>query len=428
MNKKKLWTKGTKIERFDVVPIDKEGDFLNMLGQITFFKYYEDVFDPSVHVTIQCSDTFGFLNKLPIRSGAAVNIKLSHPSSEDGIEFDVKEEPLVITNIMNIMSDPKREIYDLVLETKHAVSNHTTRVWEKYKGNIANSVEKILKDKLKIKKDRIFTEKTKNDYEFVGNYRKPLKTVMDLCRKSIPEKSDGDSVTKGSSGFLFYETLDGFRFESIDTILLSEPFEEKYILTADRKELDPEKNNFKIVGEPNWDESHDIIKKLRVGAYKTANWYFDLVTKKPLFADFSYEESIKKHQKKANDEEVIPTDFTDFYSRIIVGVTDQGAMTPKEDGKETNTPQDQAQFQAQAHSRYSSLFSQTLDVTIPMNLSLRVGTMIELEFPELNNEESDKRNSASGKYMIAQLSHEVGNPTGDFTGLTLVRDSFLSKD
>ena len=132
--------------------------------------------------------------------------------------------------------------------------------------------------------------------------------------------------------------------------------------------------------------------------------------------------------KKANDEEVIPEDFTDFYSRIIVGVTDQGAMTPDADGTQTNTPQDQAKFQAQAHSRYSSLFSQTLDVTIPMNLSLRAGTMIELEFPELNNDESDKRNSASGKYMIAQLSHEVGNPTGDFTGLTLVRDSFLSKD
>ena len=62
MNKKKLWTKGTKIERFDIVPQDKQGDFLNMLGQIAFFKYYEDVFDPSIHVTIQCNDTFGLLN------------------------------------------------------------------------------------------------------------------------------------------------------------------------------------------------------------------------------------------------------------------------------------------------------------------------------------------------------------------------------
>ena len=89
MNKKKLWTKGTKIERFDVVPQDKQGDFLNMLGQIAYFKYYEDVFDPSIHITIQCNDTYGFLNKLPIRSGAAVNLKITHTLFTKNSTYDL---------------------------------------------------------------------------------------------------------------------------------------------------------------------------------------------------------------------------------------------------------------------------------------------------------------------------------------------------
>ena len=66
-----------------------------------------------------------------------------------------------------------------------------------------------------------------------------------------------------------------------------------------------------------------------------------------------------------------------------------------------------------------------LDITVPMNLSLRVGMIIKIDFPNLNTDRSLPKNSPeSGNYMIARLSHEMGNPDGDFTGLTLVRDSF----
>ena len=66
-----------------------------------------------------------------------------------------------------------------------------------------------------------------------------------------------------------------------------------------------------------------------------------------------------------------------------------------------------------------------LDITVPMNLSLRVGMIIKIDFPNLNTDRSLPKNSPeSGNYMIARLSHELGNTDGDFTGLTLVRDSF----
>ena len=89
------------------------------------------------------------------------------------------------------------------------------------------------------------------------------------------------------------------------------------------------------------------------------------------------------------------------------------------------TPQDQAKYQAQASARYSTLFSQTLDITVPMNLSLRVGQLLKVEFPSINTDnKSNKTSPENGNYLIARLSHEFGNPDGDYTGLTLVRDSF----
>ena len=424
-NSGKVWSKGHFLERFDVTSLG--GVQQDMRGQYGIIKYYEDITDPTIHVEILVTDTNGIMEKLPIRSGSSVNLELSHESAKDPLKYDEKDEPLVVTNIMNHYADAKREAYILICETKQGVSNHTSRVWEKHTDLISTTVENILKKKLGVKGDRVYqVEPTKNNYKFCGNYRRPLKMISDLCRKSIPVSADGTNPEKGTSGYFFYESQDGYNFLSVDTILKSKPVA-KYIMTPSKEASNP-KNNFTISSEPKWNESHDLMKKLRSGAFKTANYYFDLNTRLPEFTEFSYSESVKKVMAKSNDEEVIPKDFTDARSRIILGVLDQGAMEPSNDGKSKDTPQAQAVFQAQSSARYSHLFSQTLETTVPMNLTLRVGQMLELEFPEINNEESKgTRNPNSGNYMIVKLAHEFGNPQGDFTGLTLVRDTYKTK-
>ena len=190
--------------------------------------------------------------------------------------------------------------------------------------------------------------------------------------------------------------------------------------------LDP-KNNFHLASAPNFKESHDIIKKLRSGQYSTANYYYNVLTRQVEFNNFKFNSKIEK----ANDEDVTPATYKDAYSRIILGTLDQGTTNVNADGDYTDkpTPQEQAKYQAQASARYTTLFSQSLDITVPMNLSLRVGTLINLEFPDINiDDKTTKKSPESGNYMIARLSHEFGNPDGDFTGLTLVRDSFTTHE
>ena len=96
MKKNVLWTKGHKIKSFEVFP-DNSGNRMNMLGQISFVKYFEDVIDPSLHMDITISDTNGLINKIPIRSGTAVIIELEHPSQDDAIKMK-----LIVTNISGL--------------------------------------------------------------------------------------------------------------------------------------------------------------------------------------------------------------------------------------------------------------------------------------------------------------------------------------
>ena len=415
MNKNVIWTKGHIIKEFTIFPDDRNGDFLELAPQLGYIKYYEDIIDPSLHVEISVVDTTGLIGKLPVRSGSAVKLKYSHPSQDDEVSLE-----LVISNIMGHTINNRREIYTLVCETKAALSNNTTRVTKKYKGSISETVKKIAK----LIGAKVNTDPTQNKYEFFGNYRRPFKCIADLCRKSIPTTVAKGGANSGSAGFLFFETLDGYQFRSIDALFAGDPQEDAYKMTPYKTALDPE-NNFMLASEPNFKESHDINKKLRAGAYSTANWYYDIITRKVYFNNFKYNESVEK----ANDEDVTPKDYRDFYSRIILGTIDNGTTSTPAEGSELATPQDQARTQAQASARYSALFSQSLDITVPMNLSLRVGMVIKINFPDLNIDRSLAKNSPeSGNYMIARLSHEMGNPNGDFTGLTLVRDSFTTHE
>ena len=429
-NSNQNWQKGHQIKRFDVVSLDKNKTNGNMLGQLMFLKYYEDVVDPAIHCQILISDTYGFMNELPIRSGCPISIEITHPSQKEPFKFDGQTEPLIITNITDHIIDNKRELYTLTCETQLAVSNHTTRVWKKYKNKINETVKDILTNVMKVKGERIVTiEETSNKLQFTGNYRRPFKVISNMCPKSIPVKSGGDKTGEtGSSGFLFWETHDGYNYVSIDKVFGEKPKYE-YIMTPYKETNNPD-TNFMLAGVPRWEESHDILIKLRSGAYRTANWYFDILTRQPLFAEYNYKKSVEKGQSETSNDEIpmLQSDFVDKYSRITLSSLDQGTMDQNPENKSKETDQDQARFQAQSSARYSSMFSQVLHITVPMNLSLRAGDMVAIKFPELNTEDTTGgRNTESGNYMIARLSHEFGNPDGDFTGLSLVRDSFQSK-
>jgi len=409
MSQNQLWTKGHKIEAVDLV--SEEGKSFDLKYQVGFIKYYEDVIDPAIHVDISIQDTNGLINKIPIRGGNLVRVKLKHPSQEGFLEKE-----LVVTNISNHILDQKREVFTLTCETLGALSNHTNRCWIKYKGSIAATVSKILNEKINGKIHSVDT--TSNNCEFYGNYRRPFKVISDLCRKSIPTTGSFEEGNGGTAGYLFFETQDGYNFRSIDLIFKEEP-EVEYLMTPYKGGLDMS-NNFKLSSKPILRESHDIIKKLRSGAYSSSNWYYDVLTRKVHFYNFKVGD-----YQLGNEDELNPLAYKEPYSRIILGTIDKGTTNKDADGVTIDKPQDQARYQAQASARYAAMFSQILDITVPMNLSLRAGMIIDVKFPDLNTgEPQDKNSPESGKYMIAKLSHEFGNTAGDFTGLSLVRDSF----
>ena len=65
--------------------------------------------------------------------------------------------------------------------------------FKKYSAKISTSVETILKDVLATETDRYEVDDTSNDYQFIGNLRKPFTILVWLASKSVLDKS-GDTT------------------------------------------------------------------------------------------------------------------------------------------------------------------------------------------------------------------------------------------
>ena len=111
-------------------------------------------------------------------------------------------------------------------------------------------------------------------------------------------------------------------------------------------------------------------------------------------------------------------------SRLFVRVSDHGTLGIGTDGFQTSGI-DQA-YQAKSASRYNQLFSQSVDIQIPLNTNIKVGDLINCVFPTLDTytgQSKDKDGSASGNYLVTRLNHHI-QPNASFSSLNLVRDSY----
>jgi len=435
------WSRSHKLIKFDVAGDIKVPEETNvshsLMPQMLFCKYYEG-FGNTFMVKITCVDTNGLLDKLPIRTGMSVELAFAHASLEKDEVFEFSQannNNLIIVNIDNTTHAVKRQMFTLTCITPTTLSNHTTRVSNKYTGRISTTVETILTKILEVDGSRQKVEATSNTYDFCGNFTRPVNLINRLATKSISasdamgdgenkdnkdnKKKKGISESRGLCGFMFFETQkSGYNFRSIRDMLKEESEFPVYTKVGAQDAMNS--NPFQLVATPKFIESQDLIKKLRAGQYQSHNVVYDIMNR-----------TVKSFIYKSNTDGEIASTVDETPSRRMLTVLDLGLTSPKDDEEYKDLKKKQIETvtwrQAHTAAQYQLLYSQMLNVTIPMNLNLEVGMTLNFKFPDINtgDDTSDGVTPSSGKYLIARLSHEFGNPVGDYTGLTLVREHYL---
>ena len=405
------------------------------LGTISI-DYYEDLFSPSITAkmrVVNTGDTIAvegekerqsIYNGLPLRGGERLSMKiLDHGKTgagEDkkGLDFTDPDRNLIVSSITDVISESQRESFMLNLVSREAISNETTRVFKKYSAKISTSVKTILKDVLATETDRYEVDDTSNDYQFIGNLRKPFTILVWLASKSVLDKS-GDTT----AGFLFYQTQDGFKFKSIDNLTKQES-KATYTYTEINQSSTETNNDFRILNY-GVDKNQNLLEKLRLGTYSSVRVTFDPYTFKCKQSQFKFDES---GIDKLGNKVILPQisedsekTLSDIPSRVFSQVVDRGTFEPDVSTKKNADP---TKYQAQTAMRYNVMVTQLLSIVVPCNTDLRAGDIITCKFPKISREDSEVFDSeTSGKYIIKELCHHF-DPDRSFTSMKLVRDSF----
>ena len=422
-------------EQFEIEAVDgsKSAD---IKAGVVSFNYYEDVYSPMITAMVVVVNTGNVIegddgkmqslyNGLPLRGGERMTIKVAgNSASNEGLIL----ENMYVGSIENVMIDAERETFTLRLVSREAITNETVRVGKRFlpTTKISDSVEDICKNYLST--DKLYdVDETENPYGFYGNMRKPFTIMTMLASKSVPGNVSGRDAT---AGYFFFETQQGFRFKSIDSLIRNEPFDTKYTYAPGIIDSNDGSKDFKIL-EFSTSKNQNLLENLERGAYCSHRIYLNPLTFEYTAASqriFKLDDYSGKIENLGADIDVVLPSLSDkdsrtlasVPSRYVCGILDIGTTDTKVSELGNADP---ARIHSQSMMRYNTLFTQILTMTIPLNTNLMAGDILECEFPRIDVEDrKEPDQEQSGLYLIKKLTHFF-NAEGSYTKLQLCRDT-----
>ena len=144
---------------------------------IVSIDYYEDILSPTVTAKVRVVNTGDSIapkdpndskktdgprqsiyNGLPLRGGERLVMKIldqgkANNNGKEKTGLDFSSDPkkyLFVSSITQVLQESQRESFLLNLVSREAITNETSRVMKRYKGTISNTVDKILRNVLKV--------------------------------------------------------------------------------------------------------------------------------------------------------------------------------------------------------------------------------------------------------------------------------------
>ena len=372
--------------------------------------YYESVTSPSISMTVSFIDIDQMVSQEGITGGEMIDLEVIIPDFDQKFKIESKKQKLVLNSVRDVVTSTNKQTATLEFVSDESLVNETCRVNKKFTGNVTQIVKELLQTEPKgiQTKKEIKSDDAVNKYSFVGNLKRPFETIQWLCPKA--------QASSRNFGFLFFENRDGYHFKSVENLLKQDP--EFLYQKPDR----PTETDLRII-ESRLNQSNDVGMNARMGMYSNKTIYIDLQNEAHEVIDFNVSEFKSKKPLKVIDT------LKDKPTRMMFRILDQGALQSGAAKKEVEKRNELAVYQNLSYIRNNLLFSQSLNISVPINPELRVGQIIEVKFglSQLTSRGSKEKGKSgiSGKYLISELRHTMGGGKSS-TQLKLIRDTFTA--
>ena len=386
----------------------------NIAGGNPTITYFESIKSPAISLSLNFIDVDQLISREGITGGEYLSLRIKVQGYDKEFEIKPDKHLLMLNSVKNVTTSSSKQVATLEFLSVEAIINETSRVNQRFTGNVTDTVKKLLKDKKGIKtKKNLDSDQATNSYSFVGNLKRPFDTIQWLCSKT--------QSSKDGTGFLFFETLDGYVFKSIENLLDGKAVEYK-------KSETPDESSGLTILENNLNQTSDIGMSCRMGMYANKTIYINIDNATLKTVDYRIESlKLKKPPKLPNGLEKNPT-------RLMLRILDKCALQKGSKKKEIQKENELAIYQSKSYARANLIFSQSMSVSIPFNPELRAGQMLDLRFPLRKSEGDDQDKTTygtesdddvSGKYLISELKHNIADNRAN-TEVTLIRDVFTA--
>ena len=434
-------TQGSLFEKIEIYPLGEEGNLkkaVDLRLGCMFFQYFEDLMSPVITAVMGVTSSgTGVYNTLPIRGGEEVKLHFTTP-----IELSKEESPgifeltMYVNSVSDYVNEKQKEVFTLHLVSKEGITNLNKRIIKKYKQKRIDEVIKDFLDIIECEYEEDDIEQTLTKINFIGNMRKPFSLVPSLCSRAVPLGSNS-----GSAGFFLWQTRTGIKFKSIESIIKTKEIAHEYVYDRKNEGMDDPVKSFSKILVYSIANNNNVMASQQTGEYSTYHIYFNPHTFeftepsvsvfKPVIEKEDGSKDIK--QETLGSEESVKSPLVkpeqipspEMAHRIVSGVYSVGCLEEIADvqvsAASTEINQESLDDVGQAISRYSSLFTQVVTMTVGINVQLHAGDIIKCTFPQVDRED-EVDHEQGGLYIIKELSHFMsGNKS--YSALKVIRDT-----
>lgn len=427
------------------------GTVLDLKDQFASVNIYEDIFKNALTGDISIVDTNNLLTNLPIMGQEKLKLRLVTPNSDDesnrGYAIDFTDSPLYIYKVDSKVSiNDNTNAYTLSFTTPEAVRSNRIRITQAFDGEPSiDIIKKVFRDEeLLNSKKEFYYEETSNNFKFVAPNMRPFDFINSVAKRCLSKEYNYAPT------FVFYETIKGYWFRTIDSMMDTK--NPRFVYKEETPNILPEGHkkpdvNTTLTNILNYSlmASTDVMMNMRKGMYASNLLMIDLVNKTVenfnynYFDDFEEDKHVDAYNAYGSSNSPLASEAVDDYqyrlsdydqSKIYMQAVDRdapnGLFSARHDGQYDYTGTDI--WLQRRNGRFTAMESAiTLRITVPGNTTLQAGDMVGIDMRNQGILKEEERDPIySGRYLVSKLKHEFTRGDGVYkhnVHMEVIRDT-----
>ena len=436
--------------------VNSDGSVIDITRLVSEFNIYESIFDNTMSADFVITDSIGLLDSQTPFTGQEF-LSITFASSNSSL---LGASPNLLFKVYKIANKteltPSSVVYTLHAASPELEKNLTAYVTtplKEYQGH--DAVRKILENYILTDDTSkgIYFEDVDNVVPYTPARQHPfdaIKTIAYECRSQVRPYDP-------ASCYMFYETRQGFNFRTLSDLLLQSPLRDNIGPTGELSYYfsDPATEDAKsikertIVGHTFLDNV-DTLSSLAEGMYQNDLIVIDPITKTYSESSFNYAKDFNKlphitggGKPMLNLSQSSMTSVTPGgspHTRFIMGDLSSSGIEDKTIGGRINAENDPDLFYGreryrtvkQSVAQMASLRQHGIKITVPVNLNINAGDIINIYIPAhvLNETEISAAfiNHYGGRpaFLVTSVSTRLTKDGDYLTSLECVKESFAT--